>query len=198
MDILVIKIMKPILFCILALTATMCKSFEPLSLQKEDFVGNNLKMNGYYYIFKDKEEGRKLNEKKYNTFFLYKNGIYFDSNGLSSFSFTISRLDSLDLIVKKNVENLENYEQLQYQWGVFDVIGSDIVIERWVTASGGGTYPTRILKGVIKNDTTIHFHTLIGAHPVNYKSKKKVLEIDETYHFRQFSPKPDSTNNFIK
>ena len=175
-----------------------CTAFEPLIYKKEAYNGQNLKINGYYYIFKEKEEGRTLNSTKYNTFFLYKNGIYYDSNGLSSFTFNISRLDSLDLLVKKNVINLGKYEQLQYQWGVFKVKGTEIEIERWVTSSGGGAYPTRIIKGEILNDSTIHFHTLVGSHPVNVGSKKKTITIDETYHFRQFSPKPDSTNKFIK
>jgi hypothetical protein len=175
-----------------------CKVFEPLSLNKQDYRGNNLKTDGYYYIFKDKEEGFTLKEKKYNTFFIYRNGIYFGGKGLSSPTFDISNLDSLDLSVKKKVINVVKYEPLQYEWGVFKVNGSEIVIERWVTASGGGIYPTQILKGEIKNDTTINFHTLVGAHPVNYNRKKKILKIDETYHFRQMSPKPDSTNKFIK
>jgi hypothetical protein len=186
------------LLIVFVLLLNGCISFEPLINKKEVYSGQNLKTNGYYYIFKDKEEGRTLNEKQYNTFFLYNDGIYYDANGLSSFSFNISRLDSLDLIVKKNITNLGKYEQLQYQWGVFNVRGSEIEIERWVTSSGGGAYPTRILKGEIINDRTIHFHTLVGAHPVNTQSKKKTIKIDETYHFRQFSPKPDSTNNFIK
>lgn len=190
--------MKFMLFLSFTYLFSMCKPYEPLSLQKGEIKSNNLEMNGYYYIFKDKEEGRKLNEVKYNTFFLYKNGVYFDSNGLSSFSFNKNSIDSLDLKVQANVGIQGKYEPLQYQWGVFNVTGSEIIIERWVTASGSGTYPTKILKGTIINDTTIHFHTLIGAHPVNYNSKKKVLDIDETYHFRQFSPKPDSTNTFIK
>lgn len=103
-----------------------------------------------------------------------------------------------DSNINRRIMREKEYINTQIGWGVFNVTGSEIVIERWVTASGGGTYPTQMLKGVIKNDTTIHFHTLIGVHPVNYNSKKKVLTIDETYHFRQFSPKPDSTNNFIK
>jgi hypothetical protein len=190
--------MKSLKFIFAIYLFSMCKPYEPLSLQKEKFKGNNLKVNGYYYIFKTKEEGYTLNEKKYNTFFLFNDGVYFGGKGLSTPTFNTSRLDSLDIVVKKKVENQGKYEPLQYQWGVFKITDSEIVIERWVTASGGGTYPTQMLIGVIKNDTTIHFHTLVGAHPVNYNSKKKVLQIDETYHFRPFSPKPDSTNTFIK
>lgn len=187
--------MYRILFFFPLLIFTRCKVFEPLSLNKQNYVSNNLITNGYYYALKDKEEGFTLNEKKYNTFFLYKNGIYFGGKGL--YSANVS-LDSLDFIISKKVSNLVKHEQLQYEWGVFKVNGSEIKIERWITAAGGGTYPTQILTGEIKNDTTINFHTLLGAYPLNYGRKKKTIKIDETYHFRQFSPKPDSTNNFIK
>jgi hypothetical protein len=49
-----------------------------------------------------------------------------------------------------------------------------------------------VKEGFILNDTTLQITRMYRVdgsdeHILNY-----------TYHFRQFSPKPDSTNNFIK
>jgi len=52
-----------------------------------------------------------------------------------------------------------------------------------------------VREGDIINDTTF-------VISVSYRMKKgKKTEVkarNETYHFKQFSPQPDSTNNFIK
>ena len=61
----------------------------------------------------------------------------------------------------------------------------------WYSPSGGGT-PAYVREGKILNDTTFHITT-------SYRSNgSERHEKDEVYHFRQFYPKPDSTNNFIK
>ena len=166
-----------------------CVAFEPLTFKKQEFLGKNLKINGYFYNINNKNE--------YNAFFIYKNGVYHGGKWRKKIDFNVNNLNLLDMDIKSIYEIEEKYPTY-YNWGVFNVNYTNIEIERWVTSSGGGAYPTQILKGEIKNDSTIHFHTLIGAHPVNANSKKKTVNIDETYHFRQFSPKPDSTNKFIK
>lgn len=47
---------------------TKCKSFENLSLSKENYLFTNLKLSGYFYRYNI--------ENEYNAFFIYKNGIY--------------------------------------------------------------------------------------------------------------------------
>lgn len=165
-----------------------CISFEPLTQIKKNFIGSNLKLNGYYYSF---------DYKKIKAFTLFKNGVFYNNFFDGIDSYYNENLDSLDTKYLKHFLFDIKYP-LQYQWGLFNINNSEISIERWVTASGGGAYPTQMLKGTIKNDTTIYFHTLVGAHPINVGKMKKIIKIDETYHFRKFSPKPDSTNNFIK
>ena len=64
-----------------------------------------------------------------------------------------------------------------------------IKIEKWVTGNGG--FSTTSLKdGKILNDTTLilYNNSRVGA----------IDTIANVYHFKQFSPKPDSTNSFIK
>ena len=161
-----------------------CAAFEPLISNKESFSGTNLKLNGYYY---------SVNNKKIKAIFLYKNGDFFDriwdgtdKYGLSEFSKHI--LTFFDI---------EKQYPTQYCWGVFKVSNSNIQIERWLSGNGQA-YPTQILNGEILNDTTIRFYQKIGDAKNVIGEKKKIYEIEEIYHFRQLSPKPDSTNKFIK
>lgn len=52
--------------------------------------------------------------------------------------------------------------------------------------------PVYTKRGSILNDSTFVIKT------VSEFDRKKTLPENTTYHFRQFSPKPDSTNKFIE
>lgn len=180
-----------------------CKGYEPLTQERVIYDGKDINTNGYFYTFTKRDIGGYGNEGKkvFDCFVLYQNGIYYNiAHGGYDPNLSISdRLLEIDENIKRNrVEREKEYISVRPYWGVFVIEGSEIKIERWVTASGGGTYPAQKLIGEILNDTTIHFHTKVGAHPINANTKKKTVEIDDTYHFRQFSPKPDSTNRFIE
>lgn len=68
---------------------------------------------------------------------------------------------------------------------------SVIKIEQWYPGVGG-PHPVRIKTGTVLNDTTFRL-----TESTNQKGRDRKT-IDQTYHFRQFGPKPDSTNRFIK
>lgn len=55
----------------------------------------------------------------------------------------------------------------------------------------GGSILVRIRSGVVLDDKTFKF-----TESTDQKGKDR-NSLDQTYHFRQFSPKPDSTNNFV-
>ncbi len=92
-----------------------------------------------------------------------------------------------------NIEFILNhrYTNNKSSWGLFIINDQIIQIERY--------YPTDHLRksayineGKILNDTTCHF-------TVSYRSDgSERRDEDEIFHFKQFSPKPDSTNSFIK
>ena len=76
------------------------------------------------------------------------------------------------------------------RWGVFLIIDDKIKYEEWAT-------PTELVSvkkssGYIENDTILH----ITEHFFTYNGEK--YPVNEVWHFRQFSPKPDSTNVYIK
>ena len=84
-----------------------------------------------------------------------------------------------------------NNKDYKSTWGIFKVVNNVVMIER-VIGSGGLRGLAFIDYGEILNDTTIHIYK--NEDPYTNVSSVK----DDTLHFKQFSPKPDSTNVFIK
>lgn len=178
--------MKQLLLLLSLCILITCKTPQKLSIDHGDYLGDDIRMDGYYYYF----DGNKFND-----FFLFTNGVYYGGPGMGSITdLDSSPLDSMDEEIREYHLFRERHLPLQYEWGIFSIEELEIQIERWIPSSGNYGYPTQILEGKILNDTTILFHTQIG----DGSGKKKVKNIDMIYHFRQFSPKPDSTNIYIK
>lgn len=155
-----------------------CKSVNSIRLTSENFTANNLNLNGYYFT--------KNSSDEYSVFFLYKNGIV----KYEGIFLNVSDLENLDKRVSIN-PNKDQLKYARYLWGFFKVRGSQIEIERWLSDSSGA-YPVEIMVGEIINDVTFVIkRTMV-------KQSKIDKTVNQTYHFRQFSPKPDSTNFFIK
>ena len=153
---------------------------DKLRLTKTPFTGDQLKIDGYYY---NHLEGGKY----YYPLILYSNGIILSGGGkLCLKSVEDSFLD------KKWIENVKNY---QTWWGIFRIEGNSIKIETWYHSSSWWHIPACIESGKIINDTTFVLTSVERSSQFWSKGSTKKNEI---YHFRKFSPKPDSTNRFIK
>ena len=152
-------------------------SDDELTLDKTLYICNQLRIDGYYYTqFRD----------IYRIYFFYRDGTLFSGGDIYE--------DKLNEYEQKYKDgrfwNAKKDNKLY--WGLYNVNSAyDIMIEKWYPSSGGGM-PVYIHSGTILNDTT--FHITKSVRPAT--SEKKSL--DELYHFKAFSPKPDSTNNFIK
>lgn len=160
-----------------------CKSLIPpddkLTLTRENYDGNELKIDGYYYrLDYTKAEGY------YDTYFFYKNGIVLYPGTIS------------ESTLNKFIEYLQNFDKsknnYKSSWGVFLITDSIIKFEKWYPSSAFEPTPTYIREGKILNDTTFQITK-------TYRGNGSELKVvDEIYHFKKFSPKPDSTNVFIK
>jgi hypothetical protein len=163
---------------IFALAFGCSSSDEAIRLQRMDYIGNELRTDGYY--FSEFDSGGVLANQIY---FFYKNGVI-----LYGFSPKLSETQ----IIEDRYRNGEFYDQVidkKWAWGVYRVFGNEIEWEKW----GVGEPPLKtVLKsGFIINDTTFHITNL--SNPDGSDSEV----IDELYRFKAFSPKPDSTNTFI-
>jgi hypothetical protein len=147
---------------------------EKLTLQREDYEGNELKIDGYYYYHND--DNRTL------VLFLYRNGIIISTRAYPFFDLSFVE-----------IEMIKEYGEIgksKTRWGLFTVVGNKIECEQWVSPTEGITVSKQ--SGYIENDTTFH----ITEQYFSYN--KQVYHVNEIWHFKQFSPKPDSTNNYIK
>lgn len=153
---------------------------DELLMERTDYTGNELRTDGYYYC-RYQYAHENIQEDKVCCMFIYKNGVC-SWGGVSNYS-------ELDRIEEdyKNGSFYERCKNDKQRWHVFQVYGSTIELEGWYYL-GGTHLVTHTYVGKILNDTTIEITKENGndfKHP-------------DVYHFKQFCPKPDSTNNFIK
>ena len=152
---------------------------DKLSIQRTDYMGDELRLDGYYYLIYG--DGNYITA----TFF-YRNGVILKGNaGLVD-----------------NIEDHENYyingyyndvKDLKDMWGVFKIVENKISFERWYPRTGG-PFHAYVRSGTILNDTTFH---ITESYRMQNGEKTDVSTKDEIYRFKQFSPKPDSTNVFV-
>jgi hypothetical protein len=117
---------------------------------------------------------------KDNQFFLYRNGIYHagcsnPSENAIPDKFVCSIWPDMVTSSKKD----------RHQWSIYIVKNDSIHIEKWELVRDC-TYEVFSYNGKVVNDSTLII-------PVNRDGTKS-----DTFRFAKFSPKPDSTNSFIK
>ncbi len=150
-----------------------------LTISKTSYTGNELKLNGCYYQKWDN------NQKFGNVIFLYNNGVVFQKGGSGE-------LKDLNNYLSEIQENKFYYSKKGF-WGLFIVEENKIICERWVGTEAG--YLVYQEEGNIINDTT--FMMTLSSR-INKGVKTNTHKIERIYYFHEYSPKPDSTNNFIK
>ena len=167
--------MKKFTILILCLLFTKCNFLEEDDVLPKavPYTGNQLKLNGYYYQISFDYIVRP--------FFMYSNGILIDTGGSEK------SLEEMDIYIRKKFFKETWFKKNKYLWGVFYINDNSIIINRL-----SQDYPHRgnVRDGIIFNDTTFHI--------TKFSSEKKENEYDEVYYFREFYPKPDSTNKYIK
>lgn len=146
---------------------------------------NKLRLDGYYYTLEEKSEAL------YSTILiLYSNGCIYGFMGerINSHNFNFINSDNfIDTLSKFKLNSTKD------NWAGYSITDSLITIKR-VWGRIGETLYT--YKGVILNDTTFIIKKIITEGSIQY-SENGIDDVNEIYHFRSYSPKPDSTNNFI-
>jgi hypothetical protein len=152
---------------------------EKLTMQREDYEGNKLEIDGYYY----RQEVTETSSRTM-VMFLYRNGILLSCGSFSTtdLNIVVEEIPNRYTLLKKNKNG----------WGVFFIDKNLIQIEQYVESPPGASSSIYRRSGYIENDTTIHFTKSY------YSGRNETKQIDEVWHFKQFDNKPDSTNVFIK
>ncbi len=165
------KILVIYLIFIFAISCDYTADNDVFTLPRENYNGNQLRVDGYYY---SKNDG----------YFFYRNGVFFDPGG--GYGYIGKERWEAKSIDKKYLISLIS----ESWWGQFVIQDSIIKFEMYYP--GDGPLWSYIKEGIILNDTTFHITK-------SYRSNGTMLsEENEVYHFRKFSPKPDSTNVFVK
>jgi len=152
---------------------------DTLTLTKHRYTGNQLRLDGYYY---EEFEG-----KYYSIYFIYEDGtLMYGDGGFTKEEFIEHEKQFTNDVWINDVKNYKAY------WGVFNIYNDSIAFERWHPSSGG-PFSAYLRTGKILNDTTF-----VITKSVCSKNGKEGQQLNEVYHFKSFSPKPDSTNNFVK
>ena len=146
---------------------------DPLRMERVDYIGNELRVDGYYYLHQ--EDGTHV-------LFLYRNGTMIMTRHYWSLDLTVVEAEVM--------KEIDEFQKRKSNWGVFMIKGNKIEYENWI-------YPYERYKimegsGNIENNTS--FRITEKYYPYNLRTE----HVNEVWHFKQFSPKPDSTNNFIR
>lgn len=149
-----------------------CEEKEKLSFEKTGFSGLQLRLGGYY-----------IRDSHWVLFF-YRNGIVIDS-----------RIESTNQIEFQNeLINGTFYSKIsndKSNWGLFKVSNNEIELEVLNALSQVSCKVPTIYQGKILDDSTIFFLK------IKHSNGELIEYRNDTFHFKQFSPKPDSTNSFI-
>jgi hypothetical protein len=173
----------PIIACLLLSSCKkggLCEDDE-LNLQRIDYNGSQLRLDGYYFGEIDEESAPPLA----NIYYLYHNGIFYTSDA-----------DDLEQAESGNISvDVDNVfgQKIKGAWGVFQIDGSTIEIDRWQSRING-CETTIYEKGTILNDTTF---VLSRREFRDDGEATTVRDINATFKFVPLPQKPDSSNQFI-
>lgn len=156
-----------------------CRKQEKVSIERVDYTGIELRTDGYYYSLEETEIGLMV---------LFRNGVLFSYGKYGINQYSLSDLEN-DIIGSEIVN--ESIDNSEFGWGVFSIDNSDVFYEYYSTGAPISPVKTWAFEGVIIDDSTFQLQKFIN----NYTDEE--IQIEEIYYFKQYSPKPDSTNSWV-
>ena len=162
------------------LSCSSCeKELHELSLSKTPYSGDELRVDGYYY-----SNLTSVDDIAIAVF--YRDGVCFNVYTRIESQDTLNFIEK-DILQDKSI--ISTFVSTPTNIGVFKIKEKSIEFETW---EAGRDIITFSNYGKILNDTTF-----LITKQVNNDSGKSYSE-KLTYRFRQYSPKPNCTNTFIK
>ena len=169
-----------LLLIAIALLTSCCKKFSDLTMKKTPYFGDELRIDGYYYSNMDSGWGTGVAV-------FYRDGFCIHMFTDPKSSDTLSYIENEFLLNKSFISKIKQ----KPSWiGVFQINKGSIEFETWEAA---GKYITTYSHyGKIINDTTF----TVNKRRNNDQNRTSSLNL--IYRFKQFNPKPDSTNVYVK
>jgi hypothetical protein len=179
---LIIVICSTLLYSCESLIETLFGKNEELTFVRTNYEGNQLRTDGYYYNWLGKPHN---NESRVEIIFLYRNGILLKGGNPYFRELEIFEVDYKSGQFNKSANKYRSF------WGLFTIDSTTIQYEML----HGGPFRAMIDSGKIINDTTFVILKRKSSYGT-YGIKEKALQ--DTFRLKPFSPKPDSTNIYIK
>jgi hypothetical protein len=170
-----------ILLIILSVTFASCRKLglckdDELTITRQANNSSSMKLNGYYY-----NPWGTNSEYAYVTIF-FENGVLYKGPGYRLEEIMNDKADLRALIDRKR--------EVKAGWGIYKIRSGMIETQSWEISQGCN--PVVVEKGKILNDSTFQITSWA------YSDSEDIEAVNRTYRFRSYSPKPDSTNNFIE
>lgn len=144
------------------------------TIDKNPFNGIELRIDGYYYTG---------NGDNTTVIVLFQNGvILYAGSGRN--------LDGFEELFRGN-DFVSGLKDNPFSWGLYEIKNDTISFEKYASYGSPKLYVYKT-SALIEKDTT--FHVFLRSRSDGTEKEK----LDYSYYFKQFSPKPDSTNNIIK
>ena len=160
--------------------ADLRKKDDTLAIGKRPYTGKQLRIDGYYYAIYQGEINM--------IYVLFQNGVI-QTFSVNDYGMDFSKVEK----AFTNPDHVSSTKNSKYCWGDYAIDTNSIKIEQWQPSNGA--FPVYTNEGKILNDTTF---TLTTLYRLVNGQKKYVTAINEIYYFKQYSPKPDSTNDFVQ
>jgi hypothetical protein len=148
-----------------------------LRMSKESYTGDDLRIDGYYY-------SKRTSAKDIGIAVFYRDGVCIHTWGTPSDEDTLQYIENEILL---NNAYISKIKKIPSHIGVFQITSPEMKFEIWEYRNTTFTHV-----GSIVNDTTFIINKRVHTRTGSTYSEKL------TYRFKHFSPKPDSTNRFIK
>jgi len=155
-------------------------------IEQRAIGSSSLKFNGYYYRLSYYTPSYSSFDSTTDLFFFYKSG---KSLQLGSFRGGLIgtekqlRAQEWGIRIYKG-DTLQPKEDIR--WTNFSIKRDSIYIERIYPMQ---VYPHWIFSGYILNDTTFVLTKMEGVYHISY-NEKKIRQVNDTFHFKEFHPKP--------
>lgn len=162
-----------------------CKNQE-LVLKRQDYRPDEIpiRLDGFY-------ADRRLSESKGDKNDKYTDILFFYSNSVATGGLIPDSSLTKDLNGAFGKFALHAKSD-QTSWGAVNFQGDTIRFEFWQPSPGGGKLKTTICTCKIVNETTFVINHCFS----HYRKEERSLQ--DTFYFHSFSPKPDSTNIYVK